>query len=62
MLSLLSKFIQPFVGYLIIAAIMIALAMAGVIHQQQERLSKLQQTQGAMLPFFRVISITYVWF
>lgn len=49
MLPLLSRFIKPFAGYLLFAAIGIALTMVGVIYQQQERLNKLQQTQGSML-------------
>lgn len=59
MLSLLSRFVQPFAGYLIVAAIGIALTMAGVIYQQQERLSKLQQTQGAMLQSLTQTSQSY---
>ena len=59
MLSLLSRFIQPFAGYLLIAAIGIALTMAGVIYQQQERLNKLQQTQGAMLQSLTQTSQSY---
>ncbi|MCS6236211.1 peptidase [Shewanella baltica] len=59
MLSLLSRFIQPFAGYLIAAAIGIALTMAGVIYQQQERLNKLQQTQGAMLQSLTQTSQSY---
>ena len=59
MLSLLSRFIQPFAGYLIVAAIGIALTMAGVIYQQQERLNKLLQTQGAMLQSLTQTSQSY---
>ncbi|MCS6160714.1 Rz-like lysis system protein LysB [Shewanella baltica] len=59
MLSLLSRFIRPFAGYLIVAAIGIALTMAGVIYQQQERLSKLQQTQGAILQSLTQTSQSY---
>lgn len=59
MLSLLSRFIQPFAGYLFVAAIGIALTMAGVIYQQQERLSKLQQTQGSMLQSLTQTSQSY---
>ncbi|WP_415775309.1 Rz-like lysis system protein LysB [Shewanella oncorhynchi] len=59
MLSLLSRFIKPFAGYLLVAAIGIALTMAGVIYQQQERLNKLQQTQGAMLQSLTQTSQSY---
>lgn len=59
MLSLLSRFIQPFAGYLVVAAIGIALTMAGVIYLQQERLNKLQQTQGAMLQSLTQTSQSY---
>lgn len=59
MLSLLSRFVQPFAGYLIVAAIGIALTMAGVIYLQQERLSKLQQTQGSMLQSLTQTSQSY---
>ncbi|ABX50073.1 hypothetical protein Sbal195_2907 [Shewanella baltica OS195] len=59
MLSLLSRFIQPFAGYLIVAAIGITLTMAGVIYLQQERLNKLQQTQGAMLQSLTQTSQSY---
>lgn len=59
MLSLLSRFIKPFAGYLLVAAIGIALTMAGVIYQQQERLSKLQQTQGSMLQSLTQTSQSY---
>ncbi|MCS6120501.1 peptidase [Shewanella baltica] len=59
MLSLLSRFIQPFAGYLIVAAIGITLTMAGMIYLQQERLNKLQQTQGAMLQSLTQTSQSY---
>ena len=59
MLSLLSRFIQPVTGYLVVAAIGIALTMAGVIYLQQERLNKLQQTQGAMLQSLTQTSQSY---
>ncbi|GIU45392.1 Rz-like lysis system protein LysB [Shewanella algidipiscicola] len=59
MLSLLSRFIQPFAGYLIVAAIGIAFTMAGVIYLQQERLSQLQQTQGVMLQSLTQTSQSY---
>jgi len=59
MLSLLSRFIKPFAGYLLVAAIGIAFTMAGVIYQQQERLSKLQQTQGSMLQSLTQTSQSY---
>jgi LysB family phage lysis regulatory protein len=59
MLSLLSRFIQPFTGYLVVAAIGIALTMAGMIYLQQERLNKLQQTQGAMLQSLTQTSQSY---
>lgn len=59
MLPLLSRFIQPFAGYLIVAAIGIALTMVGVIYQQQERLNKLQQTQGSMLQSLTQTSQSY---
>jgi LysB family phage lysis regulatory protein len=49
MLSLLSRFIQPFAGYLIVAAIGIALTMAGLLCFQNEKIAQLQSHQGALV-------------
>lgn len=59
MLSLLSRFIQPFAGYLIVAAIGISLTMAGFIYVQNENIAQLQQHQGALAQSLTQTSQSY---
>lgn len=59
MLSLLSRFVQPFAGYLIVAAIGIALAMTGVMYVQKEKIAQLQQHQGALVQSLTHTSKSY---
>lgn len=59
MLSLLSRFIQPFAGYLIVAAIGISLTMAGFIYVQNEKMAQLQQHQGVLVQSLTQTSQSY---
>ncbi|MGI2144457.1 Rz-like lysis system protein LysB [Shewanella frigidimarina] len=59
MLSLLSRLVQPFAGYLMIAAIGVCITMAGLIHFQNTKIDKLQLHQGALVQSLTQTSQSY---